>query len=55
MEERRQLWQRLATDMRPVHLDDMVRTIPLEGLPAVFDQMIDAAVTGRIVVDPAAT
>ena len=55
MDDRRQLWRRLATDLRPVHLDDIVRTIPLEGLPGVFDDMIDAAVTGRVVVDMAAT
>ncbi len=55
MDERRELWRRLATDLSPVHLDEMVRTIPLEELPTVIDEMIDAAVTGRVVVDLAST
>ena len=47
----RQVWQRLATDMRPPRLKDMARTVPFADLPKVFDDFINAKVTGRIVVD----
>ena len=51
---RRQVWERLATDMKPAHLQTMVRTIPFDELPTVFDDFINAKVRGRIVVDMAA-
>ena len=47
----REVWGRLAGDMRPPMLKDMARTIAFEDLPKVFDDFIDARVTGRIVVD----
>jgi putative YhdH/YhfP family quinone oxidoreductase len=51
---RREVWRRLSTDMKPAHLQTMVRTIPFEDLPRVFDDFINAKVRGRIVVDLAA-
>ena len=51
---RKEVWRRLATDMRPAHLKEMVRTIPFEQLPQVFDSFIKAAAKGRVVVDMAA-
>lgn len=48
---RREVWRRLATDMKPAHLQTMVRTIAFEDLPTVFDDFINAKVRGRIVVD----
>jgi putative YhdH/YhfP family quinone oxidoreductase len=47
----RRVWERLANDMKPAGLKDMARTIPFGDLPKVFDDFIQAKVTGRIVVD----
>jgi len=47
----REVWGRLATDMRPPMLKDMARTVPFADLPKVFDDFIDAKVTRRVVVD----
>ena len=49
--QRQQIWDRLADDLKPAHLDDMVRVIPLSQLPDVFQDFLDAKVRGRIVVD----
>jgi len=50
---RREIWRRLAGDMRPAHLKDMTRTIPIEELPQAFDGLLKGAAKGRIVVDMA--
>ena len=50
----RQVWQRLATDMRPPLLKEMARTVPFVELPRVFDDFIDARVARRVVIDMAA-
>ncbi|MEK6245423.1 MAG: acryloyl-CoA reductase [Pseudomonadota bacterium] len=47
----RQVWARLAGDMKPAGLKEMAKTIPFADLPKVFDDFINAKVTGRIVVD----
>jgi acrylyl-CoA reductase (NADPH) len=47
----REVWGRLATDMRPPMLKDMARTVPFAELPGVFDDFINARVTRRVVVD----
>jgi putative YhdH/YhfP family quinone oxidoreductase len=47
----RQVWQRLATDLRPPLLKEMARTVPFSELPAVFDDFVNARVTRRVVVD----
>jgi acrylyl-CoA reductase (NADPH) len=45
------VWQRIATDLRPRHLDRIVtRTIPFEELPAAFPDYLAGGVTGRTVV-----
>src|SRR5256714_11443783 len=51
---RREVWRRLAGDMRPAHLEEMTRTIPVEDLPQAVDGLLEGAARGRIVVDPAA-
>jgi putative YhdH/YhfP family quinone oxidoreductase len=51
MAQRRRVWERLATDMRPRHLAQFTRTIPFDELPGAFDDFIAAKVKGRIVVD----
>jgi putative YhdH/YhfP family quinone oxidoreductase len=50
----RQVWQRLATDMRPPLLKEMARTVPFAELPRVFDDFINAKVSRRVVIDMAA-
>lgn len=47
----RRVWDRLGSDMKPAGLKQMARTIPFAELPTVFDDYINAKVTGRIVVD----
>jgi putative YhdH/YhfP family quinone oxidoreductase len=51
MAQRRRVWERLATDMRPRHLAQFTRSIPFDELPGAFDDFIAAKVKGRIVVD----
>ncbi len=48
---RSQIWQRLATDMRPPHLAAMTRSIALDELPGVFDAFLKGQAHGRVVVD----
>jgi hypothetical protein len=50
-EVRATVWRRLAGDMKPPLLGEIARTIPFAELPKVFDDFINAKVTGRIVVD----
>ncbi len=45
------VWNRIATDLRPRHLDKIVtRTIPFGELPGAFQAYLDGSVTGRTVV-----
>jgi NADPH2:quinone reductase len=49
--ERLDVWQRIATDLAPRHLDRIVtRTILFADLPGAFQGYIDGRVTGRTVV-----
>ncbi|MBI3372860.1 MAG: oxidoreductase [Betaproteobacteria bacterium] len=50
----REVWRRLATDMRPPMLKEIAKTIAFEQLPGAFDAFMRAKVTGRVVVDLAA-
>ncbi|MCL2829332.1 MAG: oxidoreductase [Betaproteobacteria bacterium] len=45
------VWRRLATDLRPPHLADMVRTVKLEALPGEFGNFLAGKVRGRTVVE----
>ena len=54
MSLRREVWRRLATDLRPAHLKEMTRTIAFDDLPGAFDGFLKGAAKGRIVVDMAA-
>ena len=47
----REVWRRLATDMKPPMLKEITKTIPFAQLPGAFDAFIQAQVTGRVVVD----
>ncbi len=45
------VWQRLASDLRPPHLQEMTRTIAFDELPKVFDDYVQGRARGRLVVD----
>jgi putative YhdH/YhfP family quinone oxidoreductase len=51
MAQRRRVWERLATDMRPRHLSQFAKTIAFDDLPGAFEDFVAARVRGRIVVD----
>jgi putative YhdH/YhfP family quinone oxidoreductase len=47
---RTRVWERLATDLKPRHLKNIVRTVKLDELDATFDAMLKQETKGRIVV-----
>lgn len=47
---RQQVWDRLASDLKPRHLARVTREISLDELPAAFDDFIAGKVKGRTVV-----
>ena len=47
---RRKVWERLASDLKPRHLDKIAYTIGLEELPAQFDKLLKGQARGRAVV-----
>jgi acrylyl-CoA reductase (NADPH) len=49
MPVREHLWRRLATDLRPRHLADVARVVPLDALPAEIDRMLAGRAFGRVV------
>jgi len=50
MEVRQNVWRRLATDLKPRHLDDMATTIAFDDLASAFDNILKARTKGRTVV-----
>ncbi len=48
--ERGTAWSRLATDMKPRHLDRIIQTIPFAQLKPYCDQLIGGGARGRTVV-----
>jgi putative YhdH/YhfP family quinone oxidoreductase len=50
MEVRKNVWQRLATDLKPRHLDDMAAPIDFDDLAGAFDSILKAQAKGRTVV-----
>jgi NADPH2:quinone reductase len=45
------VWERLAGDLKPGHLRQIgSRTVGLDDLPAVFEELLSGRVTGRTVV-----
>jgi acrylyl-CoA reductase (NADPH) len=44
------IWQRLASDLKPRHLDRIAHAIDLEDLPAQFERMLKGNARGRAVV-----
>jgi len=47
---REEVWNRLATDLKPRHLHEITRTIDLQALPDAFDDFVQGRVKGRTVV-----
>ena len=47
---RRELWQRLASDLKPTKLDTISREVTLDELPQVTASLLSGAVRGRTVV-----
>jgi acrylyl-CoA reductase (NADPH) len=54
METRREVWRRLAGDLRPPHLGEMTRAIAFDELPGAFSAFLEGRARGRVVVDMAA-
>jgi NADPH2:quinone reductase len=50
MDVRREVWRRLATDLKPADLQRIARTITLDDLPAAFDTLLQGQARGRFVV-----
>jgi NADPH2:quinone reductase len=50
MRTRQEVWRRLATDLKPARLAEVAHEIPLDGLPAAFDALLNGRVRGRLVV-----
>jgi acrylyl-CoA reductase (NADPH) len=50
MDERRRVWHRLATDMKPTHLQVIAHEIGLSELPVALATLINGAAKGRFVV-----
>jgi putative YhdH/YhfP family quinone oxidoreductase len=51
IEHRRNVWQRLATDLRPPQLAEMGHDIGLDELDGVLTGILNGSMTGRAVVD----
>ncbi|MSQ59874.1 MAG: oxidoreductase [Betaproteobacteria bacterium] len=50
MPVRRRVWERLGSDLKPRHLQDMVTTVPLDGMGPVFEKLLKSQFKGRAVV-----
>jgi acrylyl-CoA reductase (NADPH) len=50
---RLEVWNRLASDMKPRMLKSIAREIPLSGLPSAFETLAKGAAKGRFVVNVA--
>jgi acrylyl-CoA reductase (NADPH) len=48
---RRQIWQRLATGLRPKLLAQVTHTVPFAELPQIFPLMLQGKLRGRSVVE----
>jgi acrylyl-CoA reductase (NADPH) len=48
---RQLVWERLATDLKPRHLEAMTRSIGFDELPGAFDDFLKGKIKGRTVVN----
>lgn len=51
MQKRRELWERMATDLKPSKLAEISRPIPFEDLDKTMDKFFEATTIGRVVVE----
>ncbi|MGE3067228.1 MAG: acryloyl-CoA reductase [Hyphomicrobiaceae bacterium] len=51
MPERRRLWERLGSDLKPAHLDKIARPIAFEALDTAMDRFFKVTTIGRVVVE----
>lgn len=51
MPERRRLWARMASDLKPARLAAISRPIPFEALDATMDHFFQVSSVGRVVVE----
>lgn len=51
MPERRRLWERMATDLKPKHFDRICRPIPFTELDNTMDSFFKVSSVGRVVVE----
>lgn len=51
MPQRRTLWERMATDLKPRHLDKICRPIEFSKLDASMDAFFNVSSVGRVVVE----
>jgi putative YhdH/YhfP family quinone oxidoreductase len=54
MPYRQAIWQRLATDLKPSHLDQIAQVITLRDLPGSISAILQGQVKGRLLVAPRA-
>lgn len=53
IERRRDIWQRIASDLRPPQVDsEAPDVVGLDGLPPVLDRILRGEVRSRVLVDP---
>lgn len=50
MPYRKEIWQRLATDLKPNNLEQIAQTISLEALPDAIAEILQGKVKGRLLV-----
>lgn len=48
---RKEIWKRLATDLKPNTLDKMERLVTLEEIPGYMDEILEGETIGRVVCD----
>jgi acrylyl-CoA reductase (NADPH) len=51
MAERKRLWNRMATDLKPDHLALISRPIPFQKLDEMMDRFFNVTVVGRVIVE----
>lgn len=51
MSDRKRLWERMASDLKPDHLGAISRPIPFEKLDDTMDKFFNVTVVGRVVVE----
>jgi len=47
IDKRRELWQSIATDLLPRHLDDITRDVSILEAPETMRKIVGGGVTGR--------